>query len=165
MTEFVSKFRTLSKEELAPHVSPQSKTNTSLHVVAFDNLHIHHDADVFTLPGGELLHADRNPVVSPEQDARNIARIHGKLIVSADRSLALPDNPRIDTQGYSVRLSTGLSRHSYADLRNLDPETPHDHSLELHRYSDLVEYLKDKPEREVDEYYLRTFGRLAIRIQ
>ena len=163
MTEFVSKFRTLSNEELKPHVSIQGKTATSLHVVAFDNLHIHHDADIFTLPGGELLHADRNPVVPPEQDARNIARIRGKLIVSADRSLVLPDNPRTNTQGYSVRLSTNPQEPSFADLRNLDPETPHSHNLELHKYSDLIEYLKDKPEREVDEYYLRTFGRLAIR--
>lgn len=164
MSEFQSNWVTLSEQELQPHQSIQTKNNTSLHVVVSDKLHVKHDAEIFTLRDGKLPQADRNPVVPPENDARNIARIHGNLIVSADRSLILPDNPHPRTQGYSVRLATSTIHPSVADRRAGNFDTPHEHTIERHSFSNLLEYLQDQPDREIDIYYLQVFGHLALRL-
>jgi hypothetical protein len=190
MTEFVSGFRYQTEDELRPRATPLATGNISLHLVAFDNLQIGNDADIYTLQGGELIHANRNAVVNPEQDASNIARIHANLtvpykeavktpedkvrhiariqanlIVSMHRSLHIPARADISAHGYSVRPAAGSKIPPVIDLRSIDDlDTPHEQKLlELHKYSRLVKHLEEKPERELDLYFLRSFGAYVLK--
>jgi hypothetical protein len=189
MTEFVSGFRYQTEDELKPQAAPLATGNISLHLVAFDNLQIGNDADIYTLEGGELIYANRNAVVRPEEDVSNIARIHAhldvpykegiktsedevrhiariqaNLIISMHRSLHVPAKAHISAHGYSVRPAAGSKIPPVVDLRSVDDlDTPHEQKLELHKYSRLVEHLEGKPERELDLYFLRSFGAYVLK--
>lgn len=173
----------LRDRQPAPQSSP-SMHQTPLYVLMTPD---QNSGDLFTLPGGALLHGKRGSTSSIEKNAFHIiqnTRIGGKALDFNPTAVAwIGDNEsREHGMAYLVERASESQivkekkQHEFTDFRHLDPDQPlpaHNSALELHDHQTLLERLellnklqanetKHAPSRDAELAFIRAYGKYIL---
>jgi hypothetical protein len=163
MTEFISGFRSIPDDELQPpkqSFEPSRLHQVPLHVVIHQEGNPQ-DPPIITLRGAKLLQGMCTIPKGTELLAKELAA-NEDITTAAHAQLSIAEEGGTYTRGYSLRHVRGTLLPEMADFVRHPTIEKHSLPLELHAYSNLVEYLDQLPGRELDAAYLKAFGKYVL---